>query len=203
MRPLRGRHHVAIDDEVIDEVRAHGSGKSHVAHLHRGRPQRGDARARVLGEALDVHQDVDAVGMDARRGVPVGERPDVHEAVERRRDAPAQGTAVIRPVRVRDDLEGRPVVELEDFGHHVGHHMIVEVAGEVADAQPRTRPRREAEPELAAVGGGGQRELGGETGRARALLRGRGRQREQAERRDGPVALREALALAQPQVIEP
>src|SRR6266403_1879844 len=59
VRLLVERHHERIDDGVIYEIRAHGSGISEVADLYRRGPMAQYPRAGVSGMALQVDSDVD------------------------------------------------------------------------------------------------------------------------------------------------
>src|SRR5205823_12332711 len=66
------RREETVDDDVVDECRAHRAGKTEKTDLDRGRAERQDPRSRVLaGVAGQIDEDVDAVGLNTlgRRGI--------------------------------------------------------------------------------------------------------------------------------------
>src|ERR1700682_6267038 len=60
-----------VDDDVVDEVRAHGGGISEITHLHRRRAIGRYRRPGVMGIALQINQDIDLVGMNDLPGLMV------------------------------------------------------------------------------------------------------------------------------------
>ena len=78
------RRHEGVGDDVVDEVGAHAAGIAQEVDLQGRRPKRQDLGPGVLGVALQVDEDVDAVIVDAPRGLRVRELAHVDEAIERR-----------------------------------------------------------------------------------------------------------------------
>ena len=141
-------------------------------------------RRRALRVALEVDEDVDGVAADL-----VGDREriavaHVGEAVERPHEPRAHRRAVVRSRRVAEHVETRTIVPLEQSRREVGRRVRVEVGRQVADAQP---PRRQHAPAR-------QRLDPGQAGRPRlralALFRPRRRQREERERRQERLFVR-------------
>jgi hypothetical protein len=131
-----------VGDDVVHEPRAHAARVAEVVHLHRRRAQREDLRAALGGVALAVDQHVDAVGRDAPRGLLVRAARDVDEAVEPGDEAPAILAAVVDAEGVAVHLESPAVVRLQQPGGQVPRGVVVEVARDVADAQPVARAAR-------------------------------------------------------------
>ena len=67
---------------IVHAVSAGGSGKTQVADLDRSRAVREDAKSRVLGKALEVHQDVNAGVGNALGHFAVAELTQIMKRIE-------------------------------------------------------------------------------------------------------------------------
>jgi hypothetical protein len=80
-------HHEAVGQDVVDPRQRRGAGQAQVAHLHRRGAVAQDAGARAVGQALQVHQHVDAGLGDELRGGGVVHAGQPHVVVQRRQQA--------------------------------------------------------------------------------------------------------------------
>src|ERR1700752_3994166 len=104
-RLLRGRSDERVHYDVVDELCAHRAEKAEKIDLYRRRARTQDSRPsepRVSGE---INQQVDRVGVDLSRGLLVSGGAQVNEAVECGFEPPSQRTAIVRSIRVPQDLE--------------------------------------------------------------------------------------------------
>ena len=84
--------------------------------------------------ADEVDGDIDVEIAQRLRGIVIGERRRIDEAVERLRDAGADVAAVVPPERHAGQVEPRAVVTFEQPGDQVRDRVAVEVA-EIGDAE--------------------------------------------------------------------
>ncbi len=182
-----GRRRESVGDDVVEPIRAERSQEAQPVHLQGSRPRHEDLRPRAQRVAVQVDQDLDAVGADALhrrlRGVVAG----VDEMLERVLDAPAQRAVLVRPDRVGEYVEAAAVVPLPELGEQVGDRVQAEVAGYVPDLEARPARRRAQRFRVAASA----RAIGRrEALRDRQLLR---RRQRQSERVQGNQRVRGAL----------
>ena len=95
-----------------------------------------DAEARALREALEVDQNIDAEAADRLGGFGVGEGQDVDVIVHRVEHALVHGVVAAGSGRVAEgeDLEAVAVMRLQHAGEQRHGRVIVEIAGDIADA---------------------------------------------------------------------
>jgi hypothetical protein len=110
-------------------------GKAQEGGRHRRRLPGQHAHAVVACIALQVDQQVAAVGVDAGGNVAVAQPAQVDEVFTGLLDAPAHGAAVGLAVRVQRHLEAAAVVVLEHLGHQDAGGVFVEVGRQVAQLQ--------------------------------------------------------------------
>ena len=127
------RHDEGVGDDVVDEVRAHAAGVAQVVDLHGCRPVGQNLRSRVLGVALEVDEDVDAILVDAAGCTRMRNGPHVDEVVEGRLQAPADVAAIVVAEAVAEDLEAAAVVSLQQLRDQAAGGVAVEVGREVAE----------------------------------------------------------------------
>ena len=184
VRGVRERRDHRVADHVVDVVGTGRAGKPEPAHLHRRRPRGQQLEAAVARMALQVDEDVDAVGANALAGGSVAEVRHVDEVVAGGHHASAQGRTVVAAVRIQKDLEAARVAPLEQLGHQHRRGVVVEVAGQIAEANAARRTL---------LGQGRQARHGvAEHRRAPAadtqLLGGRAVDRQERERAQQPAA---------------
>ncbi len=75
--------HDRIGEDVVDVGRGHCAGKAEIVHLHRRRPEREDALARIAGQAHQVDGDVDLSRLHQACDFEIGPAPHVKEAARR------------------------------------------------------------------------------------------------------------------------
>ena len=163
------RHHHRVGDQPVDERDAAGAWIAKEARLHRRRPQGEDAGPHALGVALEVDEDVDAVGADALGGGLVGEGADGDEVIQSRQQAAAHRAVVVGTAGIGEEFEPRAVVAFEQLGDKIGGGVLVVVCGEVAEAQPAGRAGRRRRQLV-----GGRAQMLGSPGAAGGKLIGRG-----------------------------
>src|SRR5262245_5652752 len=85
---IAGRHHVGVDDCVVDEWRPGGPWISEIGYLDRRRAVDQCENAPVLGMASEIDEDVDLGFRDPPRKRSVSHRANIDEDIERRLEAP-------------------------------------------------------------------------------------------------------------------
>ena len=149
--------------------------------------------------ALQIDEDVNAVGGDALGGVGVGEVLHVDETVERSGQPAPHRTAVIGADRVAEDRPATAIVFFNQLGDQPGGRVSVEIGGEIPDGYLRLRFRRRptARRVLSPRGSRLQPDVH-PLPRGPQLLFRRGRQREckEAERRHGGACLALGASIA-------
>ena len=103
--------------------------------LDRCRAKREHRGRGALRVPLEIDEDVDAVVADRLRESQRRPPGGIDETVEAAHEPFAHRAAIVGSRRIRDDLEPRPVVRLEQTGREVGGRVRVQVGGQVADAQ--------------------------------------------------------------------
>ena len=98
-RLLRRRHDEVVHQDIVHEGRAGRRRKAEVADLNGRRPQRQDSGAMLAGVAVQIDQDVDAVGRDAPRRFHVRDGAQIDEAIEGLANPAANGAAVVRAMQ--------------------------------------------------------------------------------------------------------
>ncbi len=124
---LRSRNDGPIRDDVVDEIRTTGAGITEIANLDRRWPLREDVGATVLGEAVQVDQDVDLRGPYLLRNFGVAELRAVEEcskAPSRRRRI---GDSAGRTDRYCRRVEPRSVMMFEHPGRQLRHRMVLKI----------------------------------------------------------------------------
>ncbi len=188
---LRRNDH-GVGEEIVHVARAERAQVTEIARLHGRRPKREDARPGALREAAEVDGDVDLELACELRDVDVGALANVDEAVECGLEPRAHRALRIGGERECRDLEARAVVALEELRREVRQRMIVEIAGEVADADAVVTGTARNRPEVAA---GRILDLHVDL-RGAPLHRRRVREREHGERRRYRLAPRDPLQQA-------
>ena len=130
-----GRQH-RVADQVVDVGGAGGAWKAEPGHLQRRRALRQHRQQRVVGGALQVDQDVDVELADAPSHRLEAQAAQLLEVLGRCDHALAQRAPVVGPGREERHLEGTAVMAFEHLRHELAGRVLVEVGGEVADAQP-------------------------------------------------------------------
>ena len=100
-------------------------------HLHRSRPIGEDRQAAAGCVAPDIHQDVEPIAADERRGVLVREFADGPHCA-----ADWQFRLAVGIGAVEEDVDRFEVMRLEDGQDELRHLITREARTDVADAQP-------------------------------------------------------------------
>ena len=138
-RLLIGRRNERIDDDVIDEVRAHRTRIAKVVDLDRRRPAGDDRGPDIAGETVEIDKDINAIVVDRAGGVGIGHGYDINEPVERGGDPGPHWTAIVGAERIAEDFKLAPVVAFDEPRDQVGTRIFTELPGHVADADPLAR----------------------------------------------------------------
>ena len=138
-----------IGDDILMIGAAHGSRESEPVHLDRRWPAGEDGGAGMPGEAVDVHQDVDAIGGDLARRGRVVHGGDIDPMLHRRLDPLGDRALRVLAAVVGEDFDLALVVDLEQFGHQIADRVLAQVRGDVAHANS---PRRDVGGRIAAIG---------------------------------------------------
>ena len=131
-----GRHGDRVAQKVIEFGQRHRADIAQIGDLHRRRFRPQDRRTRALGQPVQVDQDVDFIGADARGGGLVGHLLDRHMMIERRQHPGAHVAAIVAGGIIAPDLEARAVVAFQKLGDQVAHRMAAEIRRQIADPQP-------------------------------------------------------------------
>src|SRR5216684_8319953 len=121
-----------VDDDVVDEVRAHGGGISEITHLHRRRAIGRYRRPGVMGIALQINQDIDLVGMDKLRGLMVRARANVDKTIECGSQPRPHRAMIVGAVGIGENLEAVTIVAFEQFGHQLRGGVLMKISGQIA-----------------------------------------------------------------------
>ena len=106
--------HVAagIGQLEVHAGEAERTGRGDVSQLHRGRPQREYPGSRALGMGRQIDQQVDAVGRDAARGLPLAQAGE-WRVLPRRRAKAGRDLILASIQRVAENLEAAAIVPLD------------------------------------------------------------------------------------------
>ena len=132
-----GRNDDVVGDEIVVVRRAHGAGIAEPVDVHRRGPAGEHLGARILGVAVEIDQDVDAVGRDLRRRLIVGHAGDVGPVIDAGLGAGLRRVGPVDPAVIGEDLEVLAVVLLDDVGHGKADRMLAQVGRHIADPQPQ------------------------------------------------------------------
>ena len=122
---VRRQHH-SVGQNIVDEVDAHGGGKSEIADLDRCRPVGQYRRARLLGVALEIDGDVDVESAQELRRLPVAAQTDIVEPIKCFDEPGTDLAAVVGTIGDAQYLEPIAVVELEQLRDLPGRRMAIE-----------------------------------------------------------------------------
>src|SRR5450755_3955075 len=121
-----------VDDDIVDEVRAHGGGISEITHLHRRRAIGRYRRPGVMGIALQINQDIDPFCTDKLRGLMVRARANVDKAIERGSQPRPHRAMIVGAVGIGENLEAVTIVAFEQFGHQLRGGVLIKISGQIA-----------------------------------------------------------------------
>ena len=123
----RERQDGRIADNVIDEV---GPGRARIAevdNLNRRRTTGQDARPGALGVAVQIDDDIGSEIVQQLRDLAIRLRAHVEKSIEGRRDACAQGAAVVRAEGDAEGFEACAVMQLEQANGGARDRMIAKI----------------------------------------------------------------------------
>jgi hypothetical protein len=131
------RNEDTIGDDIVHIVRAHRAGIAEIVHLQRRGPPGEESRPGVLGESVEVDQDIDLLCPD-----PLSDPVDIglsetNELVEGFFDSGTDLGLVARRDRETDHLESRAVVNPKDAGCQKRHRVLPEIGGDIAEPDSR------------------------------------------------------------------
>ena len=138
---LGGRRNERVDDNVVDELRAHRAEKAEKIDLDRRRARDQDSRPAEPRVSRQIDQHVHPVGVDLSRGLVVSDGVQVDEAIEGSFEPPPQRTPIVGAIRVPQNVEARPIVPLDRLGDCIGYRVVAKVRREITKANPARRAR--------------------------------------------------------------
>ena len=141
MASLVERRDNRVANEIVDVVGAGRTRKTEEGGLHRRRTMGEDAQAVVAGVALQVDQDLDAVGANALCRLAVADLGQVDKA-SAALEPLTHRAGIFRAVRVQRDLEPTCRKLLEHLRHQVRRRVLVEIGGHEAHTQERVQGTR-------------------------------------------------------------
>jgi hypothetical protein len=124
----------------------HRAGKAEPVDDDGSGPLGDDLEARFPGVAVQIDEDLDAVGGDAaccRDVVEMGERPEV---LRGGLEVSVERIAGLGPAVIRMGLDLAAIVEREYLGHQVAYRVLAQIRRQVADAQRPRRRHRQPRP---------------------------------------------------------
>ncbi len=129
------RRDPVVADDVVVEAGPHGPGEAQPVDLDRGRASREDAQTGIAGVAVDVDQDVDAIGGDHGGGLVVGQVADGLPVFDGGGGALMDAALGLDAAIVGEDLDLRAVMQLEQLSHQIADGVVAQVGRHIADPQ--------------------------------------------------------------------
>src|SRR5262249_14990098 len=120
-------HDKAIGDDVIDEVGTRRTGIAEIVNLDRCRAVGEDFGSAIRGPAMEIDQQIEVVGTDELRRVPIRHLGDVHNAIEAGEKATADRARIILVKSIGDDLEALAVMLLNQARYRRSDWVNVEI----------------------------------------------------------------------------
>ena len=129
---IRGCHD-AIGNDIVNKIRSCRTQKTEIIYLYRCWPESTNAQPVSPGVANEVNQDVYPIFIYESGGISVTYLRYIKKTVASALYLLPILTSVISTIRVTVNLENVPIVGAEKSECLVGHRMIAQIVGEIAD----------------------------------------------------------------------
>ena len=130
-RLLVERQNGRIGKDVVVEAGSERAGKADIVDLDRCRPGGEDPGARIRRIAAAVDRNVDLQVVQERGNLAVTFPSHIVKLIECANQPGADFAVIVRAERKAQDLESRPVMNLDEFGGQIRRRMLVEAAGNI------------------------------------------------------------------------
>jgi hypothetical protein len=126
-----------ICNEIVDITGAQRPRIADVADLQGRHAPGKDARARMLGMALEIHGDVEGIAAREVDDGLIGQPAHIHEPLDLAHQPRAMRTVGGRPIAVNDNLETVAVMFAQEARHQIQRRMLMKVGRKITDAKAR------------------------------------------------------------------